>query len=280
MNTSITGTLYVVATPIGNLDDLSPRACRVLDSVDLIAAEDTRRTRGLLTNIGVKTPLISYHDHNETRQTPGLLGRLKEGQSIALVSDAGTPLVNDPGLTLVRAAHDAGVPVLSIPGPSALPAALSVAGLPTDRFVFEGFLPRRSGPRRARLKALARERGTVVLFESVHRVSATVAELLAQFGSDRPASIVRELTKFHESVHRGTLETLAGLLGGEIPLKGEFVLVISGSGGELESGDEEIQRVFGLLAAEVSGRAAVTLTANILGISRNRVYRLTRGRPL
>ena len=280
MNTSITGTLYVVATPIGNLDDLSPRACRVLDSVDLIAAEDTRRTRGLLTNFGVKTPLISYHDHNESRQTPGLLGRLQNGQSIALVSDAGTPLVNDPGLTLVRAAHDAGVPVLSIPGPSALPAALSVAGLPTDRFVFEGFLPRRSGPRRARLKALARERGTVVLFESVHRVSATVAELLAQFGSDRPASIVRELTKLHESVYRGTLETLAGQLGGEIPLKGEFVLVISGSGGELESGDAEIQRVFGLLAAEVSGRAAVTLTANILGISRNRVYRLTRGRPL
>ena len=280
MRSNSTGTLYVVATPIGNLDDISPRACRVLDSVDLIAAEDTRRTRGLLSKFGVKTPTISCHDHNEVRQTPGLLDRLQRGESVALVSDAGTPLLSDPGLLLVRAAHDAGVPVVSVPGPSALAAALSVAGLPTDRFVFEGFLPRRTGPRRARLESLAREPGTVVLFESVHRIRETMAELQAQFGSDRPVRIVRELTKLHESVHGGTLGTLTEQLGGEIPLKGEFVLVIAGAGEKIEAGDEEILRVFELLAAEVSNRVAVTLTAKCLDVSRNHVYRLTRGRPL
>ena len=280
MSSTSTGTLYVVATPIGNLDDISPRARRVLDSVDLIAAEDTRRTRGLLSNFGVKTSTISYHDHNEAVQSHALLKRLQRGDSVALVSDAGTPLLSDPGLLLVRAAHDAGVSVVPVPGPSALAAALSVAGEPTDRFVFEGFLPRRPGPRRVRLENLARERGTVVLYESVHRIRETMAELLAQFGSDRPGSIVRELTKLHENVHRGTLEALAEQLGGEIPLKGEFVLVISGAGETAGAGDDEILRVFELLAAEVSGRTGVTLTAKILGVPRNRVYRLTRGRPL
>ena len=275
-----TGTLYVVATPIGNLDDFSPRARRVLGSVDLIAAEDTRRTRGLLTKFGVKTPTISCHDHNEASRSPRLLKRLRRGESVALVSDAGTPLLSDPGLLLVRAAHDAGVPVVPVPGPSALAAALSVAGESTDRFVFEGFLPRRAGPRRARLESLARESATVVLFESVHRVRATVAELRARFGADRPASILRELTKVHESVYRGTLGTLAEQLGEDIPLKGEFVLAIAGAGGETGAGDGEILRVFELVAAEVSRKAAVTLTAKILGVSRNRVYGLTRGRPL
>jgi len=280
MSSTSTGTLYVVATPIGNLDDISPRACRVLDSVDLIAAEDTRRTRGLLSKFGIKTPTISCHDHNEARQIPGLLGRLHRGESVALVSDAGTPLLSDPGLLLVRAAHDAGVPVVSVPGPSALVAALSVAGESTDRFVFEGFLPRRTGPRRSRLKNLARETATVVLYESVHRVRDTMADLLAQFGSDRRASIVRELTKLHESVHRGTLGTLAEQLGGEIPLKGEFVLVVAGGDEKIGAGDEEILRVFDLVSVEISNRTAVTLTAKILGVSRNRVYRLTRDRPL
>ena len=280
MSSTSTGTLYVVATPIGNLDDISPRACRVLDTVDLIAAEDTRRTRGLLSKFGIKTPTISCHDHNEARQIPGLLGRLHRGESVALVSDAGTPLLSDPGLLLVRAAHDAGVPVVSVPGPSALVAALSVGGESTDRFVFEGFLPRRSGPRRSRLKNLARETATVVLYESVHRVRDTMADLLAQFGSDRRASIVRELTKLHESVHRGTLGTLAEQLGGEIPLKGEFVLVVAGGDEKIGAGDEEILRVFDLVSVEISNRTAVTLTAKILGVSRNRVYRLTRDRPL
>ena len=280
MSSASTGTLYVVATPIGNLDDLSPRACRVLGSVDLIAAEDTRRTRGLLSKFGVKTPTISYHDHNEANRSAILLKRLQDGESVALVSDAGTPLLSDPGLLLVRAAHEAGVPVVSVPGPSALSAALSVAGEPTERFVFEGFLPRRAGPRRARLQILARETGTVVLFESVHRIRKTLAELRALFGSDRPASIVRELTKLHESVYRGTLGTLTERLGDKIPLKGEFVLVIAGAGEKIRAEDEEILRVFKLLAAEVSNTLAVALTAKILGVSRNRVYGLTRIPPL
>ena len=280
MSSTSTGTLYVVATPIGNLDDISPRARRVLDSVDLIAAEDTRRTRRLLSQFGVKTPTISCHDHNEARQTPGLVERLKRGESVALVSDAGTPLLSDPGLLLVRAAHAAGAPVVSVPGPSALAAALSVAGESTDRFVFEGFPPRRPGPRRVRLESLASETATVVLFESVHRIRETMAELLAQFGSDRPASMVRELTKLHESVHRGTLGTLAEQLGGMIPLKGEFVLVVAGRDEKITAGDAEILRVFNLIAAEVSSKVAVTLTFKILGVSRNHVYRLTRGRPL
>ena len=280
MSSTSTGTLHVVATPIGNLDDISPRACRVLGSVDLIAAEDTRRTRGLLSKFGIKTPTISYHDHNETSRAPALLKRLQDGESIALVSDAGTPLLSDPGLLLVRSAHEAGVPVVPVPGPSALTAALSVAGEPTGRFVFEGFLPRRAGPRRARLESLARETGTVVLFESVHRIRETLVELLAKFDPDRPASIVRELTKLHESVYRGTLGTLTEQLGGKISLKGEFVLVIAGTGGKVRAEDEEILRVFDLLAPEVSNRLAVMLTAKILGVSRNRVYGLTRNPPL
>lgn len=280
MSSTSTGTLYVVATPIGNLDDISPRACQVLGSVDLIAAEDTRRTRGLLSKFGVKTPTISCHDHNEASRSPVLLKRLQGGESVALVSDAGTPLLSDPGLPLVRAAHDAGVPVVPVPGPTALAAALSVAGEPAGRFVFEGFLPRRAGPRRARLQGLARETGTVVLFESVHRVRETMAELQAQFGSDRPASIVRELTKLHESVYRGTLGTLAEQLGVKITLKGEFVLVIAGASEKVRTGDEEILRVFKLLVPEVSNTLAVTLTAKILGVSRNRVYGLTRAPPL
>ena len=280
MSSTSTGTLYVVATPIGNLDDISPRACRVLESVGLIAAEDTRRTRGLLSKFGVKTPTISCHDHNEARQAPRILERLQRGESVALVSDAGTPLLSDPGLLLVRAAHDAGVPVVSVPGPSALAAALSVAGESTDRFIFEGFLPRRSGPRRRRLESLSSEAATVVLFESVHRIRETMTALLAQFGSGRRASLVRELTKLHERVHRGTLKTLTEQLGGEIPLKGEFVLVIAGADEELGPGDQEILRVFDLLAVEVSNRVAAALAARILGVSRNRVYRLTRSRPL
>ena len=280
MSLTSTGTLYVVATPIGNLDDISPRACRVLDSVDLIAAEDTRRTAGIAIEVWRQNTHNLVSRSQRGAQIPRLLERLHRGESVALVSDAGTPLLSDPGLLLVRAAHDAGVPVVSVPGPSALVAALSVAGESTDRFVFEGFLPRRSGPRRSRLKNLARETATVVLYESVHRVRDTMADLLAQFGSDRRASIVRELTKLHESVHRGTLGTLAEQLGGEIPLKGEFVLVVAGGDEKIGAGDEEILRVFDLVSVEISNRTAVTLTEKILGVSRNRVYRLTRDRPL
>ena len=273
------GVLYVVATPIGNLDDLSPRARRVLDAVDLIAAEDTRRTRGLLSSIEVKSRLIAYHEHNEAQQAPGLVARLRGGESIALVSDAGAPLLSDPGLVVVRAAHEAGIPVVSVPGPSALTAALSVAGLATDRFVFEGFLPRRSGQRRARLASLVREERTLVFYESVHRLSDTLAALEEHLGSDRHAVIGRELTKVHESLYEGTLGELRQRLGADadIPLKGEFVVMVAGDRDPHASDDVEVARVFGILAEEVPARTAVALTVKITGASRNRVYALTRG---
>jgi len=277
MSTDSTGKLYVVGTPIGNLDDLSPRARRVLDAVDLIAAEDTRRTRGLLSSIEVKNRLIAYHEHNEAQQTPGLIERLRRGESVALVSDAGSPLLSDPGLIIVQAARAAGIPVVSIPGPSALTAALSVAGLPTDRFVFEGFLPRRAGPRRARLTALAPESRTLVFYESVHRLADTLAALEEHFGGDRAAVIAREITKIHESVYEGTLAALNRRLGEVIPLKGEFVVLVAGATNPAPAEDGEVVRIFDLLAAEVPARTAVALTVKITGTSRNRVYAITRG---
>ncbi len=277
MSTDATGILYVVGTPIGNLDDLSSRARRVLDAVDLIAAEDTRRTRGLLSSIEVNNRLIAYHEHNEAQQTPRLLERLRGGESVALVSDAGSPLLSDPGLIVVRAARAAGISVVSIPGPSALTAALSVAGLPTDHFVFEGFLPRRAGPRRARLTLLARESRTLVFYESVHRLSDMLAALVEHLGFDRPAVIARELTKVHEQVYEGTLAELSKQLGGDIPLKGEFVVLVAGDRNAPPAEDGEIARVFDLLAAEVPSKTAVALTVKITGTSRNRVYSVTRG---
>lgn len=270
------GTLYVVGTPIGNLQDLGPRARDVLGRVDLIAAEDTRRTRGLLSSIGLNTPLMAYHEHNETERADELLARLATGESIALVSDAGTPLLSDPGLKLVRAARARGLPLVCIPGPSALTAALSVAGLATDRFVFEGFLPRRAAVRAERLAALAAEPRTIVLFEAVHRMQETLAALIEAFGAGREAVVARELTKLHEQVTGGTLGALAAQLGGEIPLKGEFVVLIAGSGEETTADERDARRVYRLLAARLSPRDAVALTAEITGLSRNAVYRLTR----
>ena len=277
MDTDSTGTLYVVGTPIGNLDDLSPRARRILDAADLIAAEDTRRTRGLLSSIEVNNRLVAYHEHNEAQRAPALIARLLGGESIALVSDAGSPLLSDPGLILVRAAREAGIPVIAVPGPSALTAGLSVAGLPTDRFVFEGFLPRRAGPRRSRLSLLANETRTLVLYEAVHRLSDMLAALEEHLGSDRRAVICRELSKVHEGVYEGTLAELRARLGADIVLKGEFVVLVEGEADPLSSGDSEIARVFDLLVEVLPPNEAVALAAKITGASRNRVYSITRG---
>lgn len=271
------GVLYVVGTPLGNLEDLSDRARRTLAAADLIAAEDTRHTRGLLSSIGLKRALIAYHEHNESRQTPRLLEALANGKSIALVSDAGTPLISDPGFELVSAALAAGIRVVCIPGPSALTAALSICGLPTDRFVFEGFLPRRGGPRRERLEFLAQEARTMVFYEAVHRIAATMTDLIATFGPDRRAALARELTKLHESLATGTLAEIAGQLGDGIPLKGEFVLVVTGVRMAEGAADlSEARRVFDLLHAELPAAAAAKLTSKITGASRDVVYRLTR----
>jgi 16S rRNA (cytidine1402-2'-O)-methyltransferase len=221
------GTLYVVATPIGNLDDITLRALKVLKEVDLVAAEDTRRTRALLSHFGISTPLVSYYDAVESRRVQGLLRRLERGECIALVSDAGTPGVSDPGHRLIGGAAQAGIPIVAVPGPSALTAALAVAAVPHDRFVFEGFLPPRGAARRRRLDALAREERTIVLFEAPHRLARTLEDLRDTLG-DRPAVLCRELTKRFEEIRRETLGALHAAVGSGLQARGELTLVVEG----------------------------------------------------
>jgi len=221
------GTLYLVATPIGNVEDLSPRAQRILGTVDLIAAEDTRHTQGLLTRFAIKKPLVSYHDHNKERRTPELIGKLAQGASVAIVSDAGSPGISDPAFTLVRAAVEAEVAVVAVPGPSSALCALEVSGLPTDRFVFEGFLPRRAMRRKRRIEELRADPRTLIFFESPHRLRESLRDLASVFG-ERPASISRELTKKFEETRRGTLRSLLEWVE-EAPPRGEFVLVVGGA---------------------------------------------------
>jgi len=221
------GTLYLVATPIGNLDDFSPRGQRVLREVDVIAAEDTRHTGQLLARFGIERPLVSYHDHNKDRRTPELIGRLRDGAAVAIVSDAGSPGISDPAFTLVRAAVEAGLPIVPVPGPSSALCALEVSGLPTDRFAFEGFLPRKSGRKRARIEELRADPRTLIFFESPHRLRATLADLLKGMG-DRPASVSRELTKKFEETRRGPLSALVAWAAERAP-RGEFVIIVGGA---------------------------------------------------
>jgi 16S rRNA (cytidine1402-2'-O)-methyltransferase len=269
------GRLYVVGTPIGNVDDLSARARDVLAKADVIAAEDTRHTRGLLSRIGVESKLIAYHEHNETERVPQLLEDIARGKSVALVSDAGTPLISDPGWRLVHAARAARFAVVPIPGPCAAVAALSVAGLPTDHFVFEGFLPRRESARAERLEALKHEPRTIVLYEAVHRIAATLSALCDTFGRERAAAIARELTKTHEQVVTSTLGELATSLGSTIPLLGEFVIVVTGATA-VAPDEAEARRVYELLATELAPEKALKLAAAVTGLSRNALYRLMR----
>ena len=220
------GILYLVSTPIGNLEDITHRALRILGDVELIAAEDTRKTGVLLKHFSIDRPMVSFHSHNESRKVGPLVGKLSEGRSIALVTDAGTPGISDPAFLLVRSAIEKKIPVVAVPGPTAFVPALIVSGLPTDRFVFEGFLPVKKG-RRTRIAELAGERRTIVLYESPHRVARTVQELSESFGN-RNAAIVREITKKFEEVIRGGLAELAGCLR-ERSLKGEIVIVVEGN---------------------------------------------------
>ena len=223
-------TLFVVATPIGNLQDISQRALDTLRAVDCIAAEDTRRTGTLLAHYGISRPLVSLHEHNEDQVAPRLVERLGAGESVALVSDAGTPLVSDPGFRLVRLAAERGVAIRTVPGPSALTAALSVSGVAVDRFTFEGFLPPKAAARRKRLEALASETRTLVFYEASHRVVDTLADLEAIFGATREAAVCRELTKRYETVRRDTLAALHAWVAGDADQqRGEFVLVVAGA---------------------------------------------------
>jgi 16S rRNA (cytidine1402-2'-O)-methyltransferase len=267
--------LFVVATPIGNLEDLSPRARAVLAEVDLVAAEDTRVTGRLLSHFGIKTPQTALHEHNEDARARGLIERLRSGESIALVSDAGTPLISDPGFRVVRAAHEAGIAVSPIPGPSALLSAMSASGMPTDRFVFEGFLPSKSAARRRRLSSLAHETRPVILFESVHRVSGSLADLADVFGEDRAAFVARELTKLHEQCVAGTLADLVRrLAAGEIPLKGEFVIVVSGAAEDDRSAGSGIDAdaLLEELVAVLPGKQAAAIVSRLSGAGRNETY--------
>jgi len=221
------GRLFVVATPIGNLGDAAPRLIEVLKAVDVIAAEDTRHTRKLLSRFGISTSLLAYHDHNEDRAASAVVERIEGGQDVALVSDAGTPLVADPGYRLVTACAERGIEIVTVPGPCALVAALSIAGLPPHPFYFVGYLPRKGGQRRTRLSSLAEMPCTVICYESPHRIASTLRDMRDVLG-DRRAVVARELTKVHEEVLRGTLAELAELADSR-SLKGEIVVVVAGA---------------------------------------------------
>jgi 16S rRNA (cytidine1402-2'-O)-methyltransferase len=266
------GHLYVVATPIGNLGDLSPRARAVLASVDRIAAEDTRTTGAMLAQFGVRTPLVALHEHNEDRIAADLVRDVAAGRSLALVSDAGTPLISDPGFAVVRAAREAGVPVIAVPGPSASIAALSISGLPTDSFVFVGFLPAKSGARRQRLQALCGETRTLVFYESSHRIADSVDDLEAVFGASRRACVARELTKLYEESRTATLAELRDWLAADANRqRGEFVIVVEGAAAAVSDAAQG-ERVLQLLLRELAPSAAARVAAEITGVPRKALY--------
>jgi 16S rRNA (cytidine1402-2'-O)-methyltransferase len=268
------GRLDVVATPIGNLADLSPRAREALAGADLVAAEDTRRTGLLLGSLGLSRPLVSLHEHNEDERIGRLLDALQAGQVVALVSDAGTPLLSDPGFALVRAASAAGIEVRPIPGVSAITAALSIAGLPTDRFAFEGFLPARAAERRRVLGALAGEARTLVWFEAPHRIAQTLKDLLAVFGPQRRAVLARELTKTYESIYRGTLAELATLARTDADLaRGELTLIVEGAAGAAQGDAKLLAQALPLLLKDLPPARAAAIAAQLSGVPRAEAYR-------
>ncbi|MDH3399537.1 MAG: 16S rRNA (cytidine(1402)-2'-O)-methyltransferase [Chromatiales bacterium] len=268
------GTLYVVATPIGNLADLTPRAVDVLGQVDLVLAEDTRHTAQLLRHCGLSKPLQSLHEHNERQKLDSIVQRLQAGESLALVSDAGTPLLSDPGFPLVRRLRELDMPVIPIPGPCAAVAALSVAGLATDRFAFEGFLPARSGARRTRLEGLADETRTLVFYESGKRLAGVLNDMCEILGPDREAAVARELTKLYESIYRGSLAQLRDRAGSDVDMvRGELVLLVQGTPVAEIAENPELDRVLGVLLPELPLSQAVKLAVELCGLRRNEVYR-------
>ena len=281
MKNAAAGRLYVVATPIGNLGDLSPRACETLKACSVIAAEDTRHTGTLLKAFGISSPLVSLHDHNEAQRVPDLIRRMQVGESIALVSDAGTPAISDPGFDLVRAAAAAGLEVIAVPGPCAAVAALSIGAQPTDRFCFEGFLPARGAARRARLQALALETRTLVFYESPHRVADTLADCAAEFGKERPATVAREITKLHETAYRGSLGELTARAAADGDFtRGEIVLIVAGAPPQTGVGEAgadghggALDRVLEVLLGELPLKQAARLAAKIVPARDNEAYK-------
>ena len=267
------GTLFVVATPIGNLGDFSARGREVLASVAAICAEDTRRSGQLLAHYGISTPLLALHEHNEDAIAQRIVTRLLAGDSLALVSDAGTPLVSDPGFRLVKAAREAGIQVSPIPGASALVAALSVAGLPSDRFIFEGFLPAKSKARREHLQSLAAEPRTLIFYESSHRIEEALDDAVAAFGADRPAVMARELTKLFETVLDGTLAQLSERVRADPDQrKGEFVLLVEGAGEDADAKVAEGLRLYAKLKEHLPPSTAAKVAAELSGAPRKSLY--------
>lgn len=267
------GVLYVVATPIGNLGDISSRAVDVLSTVDAVLAEDTRHSTRLLNHLNIKTRILALHDHNERAVVTRMVARLEAGETMALISDAGTPLISDPGYLLVRASRERGIKVAPVPGASALLAALSVCGLPTAKFSFEGFLPAASGARRSTLERLQYEDRTLIFFEAPHRIVDCVRDAADIFGADREAVVARELTKSFETILSGRLdELLATIVDDENQRKGEFVLLVSGASDQ-DASWANSRQTLELLLAELPVKRAVALAAKITGEKKNRLYR-------
>lgn len=269
------GILYIVATPIGNLGDLSARALEVLQTVDRIAAEDTRHSAALLRHFAIDTPMFALHEHNERQKAEQVLDALRRGESLALISDAGTPLISDPGYFLVREAHAAAIKVVPVPGPSALIAALSASGLATDRFCFEGFLPAKAGARRKALEALKGETRTLAFYESPHRIEESLADMVAIFGAERRATLARELTKTFETIRHASLGELVEWVAADAnQRKGEFVLLLEGAS---ESGTTEVDaeacRIAQILQQELPLKQAAALAASISGEKKNALYK-------
>jgi 16S rRNA (cytidine1402-2'-O)-methyltransferase len=266
--------LYLVATPIGNLEDISYRAVRILTEADLIAAEDTRHSRVLLAHYGITTPLTSLHEHNEPQVLGKVIALVSEGKSVALISDAGTPVISDPGYKLVRAAREAALPVYTVPGPSAVTAALSVAGLPPDRFAFEGFLPSKASARRRKMGALKSEPRTMVFFESSHRVVAALHDMAEIFGQDRLAAVCRELTKKFETVLRAPLgELLVRLNSDADQIRGEFVIVVEGVAHDVDSAVAKALELATALLDYLPASKAARVAAKLHKAPRRDVYR-------
>lgn len=268
------GILYVVATPIGNLDDFSSRAVSVLKGVDLVVAEDTRHSQPLLRHFGINTPMQAMHEHNERTAMTGILRRLLDNQAVALISDAGTPLISDPGFPLVRECHQQGIRVSPVPGPSAVTCALSAAGLPTDRFLFEGFLPRTQSARCGRLRSLKREQCTLVFYESSHRLCDSIRDMGAELGAERQVLLARELTKLHETLISVTLgDLLEQVEADPMQRKGEMVLLVAGAVDDVDAAQSaEAARVLDILLQELPVKQAAALTARITGGKKNRLY--------
>ncbi|MDH5649964.1 MAG: 16S rRNA (cytidine(1402)-2'-O)-methyltransferase [Gammaproteobacteria bacterium] len=266
------GVLYIVATPIGNLEDITARATRVLSQVDVVAAEDTRHSGKLLQVLGIKKPLLSVHDQNESARISRILDELSAGKSIALVSDAGTPLVSDPGFQVVRAVREAGFSVIPIPGPCAAIAALSVAGLPTDSFIFAGFAPAKAGARQQFFQGLVSEPRTLIFYESPHRIVESLQQMATVFGGDRQAVIARELTKQFETVHAASLAELVQWVSQDNnQQKGEFVVLVHGHASEKQTGSK-FESALRILLQELPLKQAVALTVKLTGAKKNEVY--------